>query len=402
VISSIRRFIASESAGGIVLALAAIVALIVSNSALAPHYRTFVEMRGEVRIANDALVLSKPLLLWVNDLWMAVFFFVVGLEIKRELVTGELRDRRVAALPLVAAVGGMVVPALIYLGFNRSGDAARGWGVPIATDIAFTLGVVAVLGRRVPPPLKLFLLTLAVVDDIGAIVVIAVVYARSIDGRWLAGAVAVGLAVVLLRSVRVERHAVFVVLGGLLWLCVLQSGIHATIAGVVMGLLTPARARGDGPSLAQRLEDLLHPWASFVIVPLFALANAGVELTGDQLTGASSITVGVTVGLVVGKTVGVTGAAWLAVRTGVARLPDGVRWIQLLGIGMLAGIGFTVALFVTGLAFVSASAQDEAKVGILAASIVAAALGALVLSVAGRDRAAVGARPPAVTEDPRP
>jgi NhaA family Na+:H+ antiporter len=411
----LQRFLRVEAAGGLLLLAATIVALGWANS---PAQDAYARLFGtEITLRIGSFALTGDLTDWINDGLMTLFFFVVGLEIKRELVAGELRDRRTAALPVIAALGGMVVPALIYVAFNAGGPGARGWGVPMATDIAFALGVVAILGSRVPAPLKLFLLTLAIVDDIGAIIVIAVFYAGSIRIPWLVAAVAVVGAVVVLRSLRVVYPAVYVALGLSLWVCVFRSGVHATIAGVVMGLLTPARAwrpeldagavltsleapdpgedpataarrasfliRGSVP-LTERLEDLLHPWTSYLVIPVFALANAGIEITRHGLTNVSSITAGVAVGLVVGKTVGVTGSAWLAVRAGVARLPDGVRWTQVLGIGTLAGIGFTVALFVTGLAFTSTVAQDDAKVGILVASILAAAVGGLVLSRSAR------------------
>jgi Na+:H+ antiporter, NhaA family len=397
------------------------VALVWANS---PWHGAYERLFGtELTLRVGSFALTGDLTHWINDGLMTVFFFVAGLEIKRELVAGELRDRRTAALPVVAAAGGMVVPALVYLACNAGGPGASGWGVPMATDIAFALGVVAVLGSRVPAPLKLFLLTLAIVDDIGAIVVIAVFYSGVIEVRWVVGAVAVVGAVVLLRSRRVVYQVVYVLLGLLLWLCMYESGVHATIAGVIMGLLTPARAlhpepdaesivdalearddqatavrrasfliRGSVP-ITERLEDVLHPWASYLVIPVFALANAGIELTRHAVGDVSTITLGVTIGLVAGKTVGITGSAWLAVRTGIGRLPDGVGWLQLLGVAVLAGIGFTVALFVTSLAFDSAVARDDAKIGILAASLLAALLGSLVLVLAHRAGRPAGAGP---------
>ena len=284
---------------------------------------------------------------------MALFFFVVGLEIKREWVAGELRDRRAAVLPAVAALGGMVVPALIYVAINLGGPGIDGWGIPMATDIAFALGVVAVLGRRVPTPLKVFLLTLAIVDDIGAILVIAVFYSDSIDFAWLAGGVGIVVLIALMRRAHIVYHVAYVVAGLALWLCVFESGVHATIAGVVMGLLTPALAfqpaleseaivdtlegrneltvddvrevsfliRTSLP-LTERLENLFHPWTSYLVVPVFALANAGIELTSDSFSRGTRVLLGVLVGLVVGKTVGIAGASWLVVKLGV-RFPAG-------------------------------------------------------------------------------
>ncbi len=412
----VQRFLDTEAAGGILLLAATVVALAWANSPWRAGYEALFTTR--IGLSIGTFRLQEDITHWINDALMALFFFVVGLEIKREWVAGELRDRRAAALPVVAAVGGMAVPALLYLAVNAGGDGADGWGIPMATDIAFALGVVAVLGRRVPASLKLFLLTLAIVDDIGAIVVIAVVYSGAIALGWLAGAVAAVAAVMVLRRVHVTNHAVYVGLGVGLWLCVFESGVHATIAGVVMGLLTPATPfqaeleaeeivdtlegqaelsaddvrrvsfliRASVP-LTEQLESGLHPWTSYLVVPLFALANAGVRLDGQALTSPGPVALGVVVGLVAGKTLGVAGAAWLATRFGVAQLPPGVRWSQLLGVAALAGIGFTVSLFVAGLAFDDpGDVRDEAKVGILVASVLAAALGATVLSLAGRRR----------------
>ncbi|HWJ97018.1 MAG TPA: Na+/H+ antiporter NhaA, partial [Acidimicrobiales bacterium] len=352
----------------------------------------------------------------VNDGLMALFFFVVGLEIKRELVAGELRDRRVAVLPAVAALGGMVVPAGIYVTLNTGGHGSHGWGIPMATDIAFALGVVALLGRRVPAPLKVFLLTLAIVDDIGAIVVIAVFYSDGIRWTWFIEALVVLGLVVLAQRARVRSLVVYVALGVAAWLFVFESGVHATIAGVVLGLLTPAKSllpeveaeaivdqlegrtdltaadvhrveflvRESVPP-TERIEHLLHPWTSYVIVPLFAFANAGIVLTGDAVTSPSSVLVGVVLGLVLGKTVGISLFSWIAVKLGWGVLPDGVRFGQLVGVAALGGIGFTVSLFITALAFEGEPLlADQAKIGILVASLAAAALGSVILTLAAR------------------
>jgi NhaA family Na+:H+ antiporter len=352
----------------------------------------------------------------VNDGLMALFFFVVGLEIKRELVAGELRDRRAAVLPAVAAVGGMVVPAAIFLAFNVNGAGSQGWGIPMATDIAFALGVVALLGSRVPAPLKVFLLTLAIVDDIGAIVVIAAFYSEGIRWAWFVEAIVVFGLVVVAQRARVRSLVVYVVLGAAAWLFVFESGVHATIAGVVLGLLTPARpllpeveaeaivdqleGRDDLTAAdvrrveflvresvppTERIERALHPWTSYVIVPLFAFANAGIVLSGDALTSPSAVILGVLVGLVVGKAVGIGLFSWIAVRAGWGVLPEGVRFGQLLGVAVLGGIGFTVSLFITALAFEDDPLlADQAKIGILLASVLAAALGSAVLAGAAR------------------
>jgi Na+:H+ antiporter, NhaA family len=354
----------------------------------------------------------------VNEGLMALFFFVVGLEIKREWVVGELRDRRAAALPGMAALGGMVVPALIYAALNAGTDTLDGWGIPMATDIAFALGVVALLGSRVPQSLKVFLLTLAIVDDVGAIVVIAVFYSNDIEPEWLLAAVGVALVVVVLRRAHVRYMPLYVLAGVGLWFAVFESGVHATIAGVVMGVLTPAlpfqpqvetqtivdvldRTPGitlqdvrassyllrESVSVAERVQDVLHPWISYVVVPVFALANAGITFTSDSLTGEPRVLLGVLLGLVVGKTVGVTAMTWLGVRLGIGRLAPGIDGRQVVGVAMLAGIGFTVALFISGLAFDDVAVQDQAKVGILLASVVAAVGGAGILLVAAWRRA---------------
>lgn len=412
----VRRFLRIEAAGGILLLAATVAALVWANS---PAHHSYVRLWHEpFTVALGPWRFHQSLGRVVNDGLMALFFFVIGLEIKREWVAGELRDRRAAVLPVVAAVGGMVVPALLYAGFNVGSGGARGWGIPMATDIAFALGVLTLLGRRIPNGLKVFLLTLAIVDDIGAILVIAVVYSGAIDWVWLATAAGAVAVIVGARAARVRWPVFYVAAGLFLWLATYSSGVHATIAGVVLGLLTPAvpfqpleatqaaaetLQAWEGLSVEEmrrvswlvreavpvtdRMEDLLHPWTSYVIVPVFALANAGVELRHGFSGAGTRILLGVAVGLVVGKAIGVTGASWLVIRSGLAPLPDGVRWRQLAGVGALAGIGFTMSLFMTDLAFRGAGAAafaDHAKVGILLASVVAAAAGVAILAMGGR------------------
>ena len=356
--SLLARFLAVEAAGGIVLLVATAAALGWANSPWSAAYEDL--WRGSRH--------------WVNDGLMAVFFFVAGLEIRREMVDGELADRRAAALPVAAAIGGMVVPALVFLSLNAGGAGGRGWGIPMATDIAFAVGVLALLGRRVPAAVRTTLLALAIVDDIGAIIVIAVVYAGSVSFVWLVAAVA-GLGVVALRRrLPSSSSSVFALAAVAVWFATLQSGVHPTIAGVALALVAPA-------PLAARLEAALHPWASFVIVPVFALANAGIAVSSDLLADAvgSPVAVGVAAGLVVGKLAGISAGAGVAVALGWAVLPGGVCWRHIVGIAGLAGIGFTVSLFVTGLAFAEPALRHEATVGVLAASIVSAALGSAVL-----------------------
>jgi NhaA family Na+:H+ antiporter len=384
VISSIRRFIASESAGGIVLALAAVVALIVSNSPLGPLYREFIGLRGEVRIANDLLVLAKPLLLWVNDLWMAVFFFVVGLEIKREVLAGELASVKQASLPAIAALGGMIVPALIYVALNHADPVAlRGWAIPTATDIAFALGILMLLGSRVPASLKVFLTAVAIIDDLGAIVVIAAFYTAQLSLPMLAAAGGGIALLVLLNRARVMNIGPYVVIGLVIWVCVLKSGIHATLAGVVTAMAIPLRDPQGGSPL-ETAEHALHPWVAFVVLPMFAFANAGVNLQGVSLaTLAQGIPLGIALGLVLGKAVGVFGASWLLMRLTGAALPAESTTRQFFGVCVLCGIGFTMSLFIGGLAFVGQDAayETQVKLGVLGGSLIAGVLGvALLLS----------------------
>ena len=409
------RFLAIEAASGVVLVVATIVALVWANSPWSDVYHEILDLHLEIDFGS-VHILDESVEHLINDGLMAIFFFVVGVEIKRELVAGELRDPRAAALPTIAAVGGMVVPALLYIAFNPSDPAANGWGIPMATDIAFALGVMSLLGPRVPTQLKLFLLTLAIVDDIGAISVIAIFYTSEIHMPWLIAAVALLVLILGLQRVRVWYTPLYVLIGAVVWYAVLESGVHATIAGVALGLLTPAtplqrEVRPDevvgtvvdpedldaasarraslyvreSVSVAERMENLIHPFSSFVILPIFALANAGVELTSEGVSNAatSSVTLGIIVGLVVGKTVGVTLFAWLAVRSGISTLPRFCNWQQMAAVGMLAGIGFTVALFITGLAFEGddvAVLDSEGRLGILVASFIASVLGVWLLA----------------------
>jgi len=375
---ALREFFTTETAGGVVLLAATVVALVWANSPWQDGYSSLWHATLTVGVGAHQVALDARH--WVNDGLMALFFLVVGLEVKREFLLGELRERRTAALPIIAAVGGMVVPALLFLAVVRSGDAARGWGIPMATDIAFALGVLAIVGRGAPSSVRLFLLTLAIVDDIGAIVVIAVWYSSGVDARWLAMAVAIVALVVVARRFAVATMPAFVVLGVALWCALYASGVHPTLAGVVLGLLVPVAP-------IERLEHALHGWSSFVIVPVFALANAGIAVGAHAMADAvtSRVTVGVVVGLVVGKFVGISASSWAAVRCGVADLPIGVRWRHVLGIGALGGIGFTVSLFITGLAFENGTMTEDVKFGILCAAVLATAASALLLRT-GDDR----------------
>jgi Na+:H+ antiporter, NhaA family len=404
-------FLHTEAAGGVALVVAAIAALVWANSPWDASYNDLWTTHLAVSLGDRELDLD--LRDWINDGLMALFFFVVGLEIKRELAEGELRDPRRAMLPACAALGGMIAPAAIYAAFNAGGEGSAGWGIPMATDIAIAVGVLSLMGSRVSPSLKLFLLALAIVDDIGAILVIAVFYTDDIHAEAQLAAVGLVLVVAAMRRWGVRSAPAYVVVGVALWLTLHESGIHATLAGVVLGLMAPtqpirqaelidaaeladvssyeaarqtATAARDTVSVVEWLEHRLHPWTSFVIVPLFVLANAGVPLSratvGDALT--SSVAGGIVVGLVVGKFVGVTGFTWLATRLGIARLPENTSWSGIVGVSALAGIGFTVSIFITGLAFGGEPLEDQAKVAILAASLLAAAIGSALILVTSR------------------
>ncbi len=381
-LTEIRRFIQSESAGGVVLGIAALAALLISNSPLAPAYQAFVGVRGELRIGGDWLVLSKPLLLWVNDLWMAVFFFLVGLEIKRELQGGELASLKQAMLPAGAALGGMVVPALIYGAINR-GDAValRGWAIPTATDIAFALGILMLLGSRVPASLKVFLTAVAIIDDLGAIVVIALFYTADLSATMLVAAGLGGVVLFGLNRARVTSIGPYVIVGLVIWVCVLQSGVHATLAGVLTALAVPLRS-ADGGSPLETAEHALHPWVAFGVLPMFAFANAGVSLAGvSWQTLAGPVPLGIMLGLVVGKAIGVFGASWLLMRLAGASLPAGASLRQFFAVCVLCGIGFTMSLFIGGLGFEGQEAiyETQLKIGVLGGSLIAALLGVALL-----------------------
>ena len=403
----VLRFIDREVAGGILLLVATAAALVWVNSGWGDSYHSFWHTEIELAVGSWHLP-HMSLGHFVNDALMALFFFVVGLEIKRELVTGDLSSMRAAALPAIGAAGGMIVPALLYFAFNTAGEASRGWGIPMATDIAFAVGIVALLGSRVSPKIKLFLLTLAIVDDIGAIAVIAIFYTSDLSTTWLLTALVGLIAVWVLQKIRVWAIPVYAVLGIFIWYATLESGVHATIAGVALGLLTPARPllgqrdaqqivdalpsdanvaevrhasflAQESVPLTERLEELLHPFTAFMIIPIFALANAGIVLSGDTISdaAASNVTLGIIVGLVIGKPLGIALFTWVATRFGFA-LPEGVNWPQFVGMGLAAGIGFTVSIFVGNLAFEDSAITELAKIGILVASLIAA-IGALVL-----------------------
>lgn len=379
-LNNIKDFLRLEAASGIILLAAAIVALVISNSPLSWLYDSLLDTPLEFRLG--AFMLAKPLLLWINDGLMAVFFLLVGLEIKREMLQGELSGKGQAILPAIGAAGGMVVPAAIYVTFNW-GDAAalRGWAIPSATDIAFAVGVLALLGPRVPLALKAFLTAVAIFDDVGAIAIIAVFYtdALSLVSLGLAALAAAALAFLNYRGVL--KLAPYILIGIFLWVCVLKSGVHATLAGVVLALAIPLRTRERaGYAPLTHLEHMLHPWVAFGIMPIFGFANAGVTLIGmDVATLLGPIPLGIAAGLFIGKQVGIYAFTWAAIRAGLASIPQGVSWAQIYGASLLAGIGFTMSLFIGILAFSDPAQAAGVRIGVLAGSLLSAVAGYIFL-----------------------
>jgi NhaA family Na+:H+ antiporter len=418
----LERFVHNETSGSVLLFGATVAALIWANSPWSASY--FALWKLPLSLGRRPL-LSMDLHHWIDDGLMALFFLVVGLEIKREIVKGELASIRQAALPIMAALGGMILPALLYFSLNRSGLGARGWGIPMATDIGFAMGVLALLGKRIPSSLRVFMLALAIVDDVGAILVIAFFYTPTISLPALAAAGGL-LALLIVLAMRQAPISLYVVVGFFFWAAVLSSGVHATIAGVILGLIAPIKpkfrpeelAEGAEPllmnfqaqilskdkssaeatlsaldqllrgtdSIAERLERTLHPWVCFLVLPLFALASAGVPLSSEQLRSAfsSPIALGVFLGLVVGKVAGITAFSFLAVKSKIAGMADGLTWAGITGVGILSGVGFTVALFISGLSFGDESLVATAKVAVLAASLAAGGLGYLYLRLSLR------------------
>jgi NhaA family Na+:H+ antiporter len=380
-----QEFADLEASGGLLLIGCTVAALIWANSPFSGSYFHFWHM--DLTFGRIGGLLAKPLHFWINDGLMALFFLLVGLEIKREILVGELASFQRAVLPIAAALGGMIVPAAFYLLFNQGGPGAAGWGIPMATDIAFALGVLALLGSRVPTSLKVFLAALAIADDIGAVLVIAFFYTERIS--WISLGVGGVFFVALLAANRagVRHLLIYAILGLGLWVAFLQSGIHATVAGVLLAIAIPTRQRtasrdvltsNESPML--RLEHALIPWNRYLIMPVFALANAGVALGGGAARSVvAPVSLGVICGLVIGKPIGIVLFSWLAIRTRLAAMLDGIGWCQIVGVGMLGGIGFTMSLFIANLAFGEAPALETAKVGILLASVVSGIAGAIVL-----------------------
>ena len=376
-------FLRDEALGGGALLVATVAALVWAN--LGASYVSFWDT--ELTLGIGSASITEDFQHWVNDGLMALFFFVVALEVKREFATGDLRDRKTATVPVLAALGGALLPILIFVLLTLSGDGARGWAIPAATDIAFAIGVLALLGDRVPSGVKLLLLTIAVVDDIVAIAVIALFYSSGISLGWLA-VVAGGLGTILaMRAGGVQRIVAYVPVGAIVWVAMLESGVHATIAGVAVGLLTPAGPVG-GRRVLETLEHRLHPLTSLLVIPLFALANAGIAFDGPTLSNAagSQVVWAIAVGLVVGKLLGIAGTTLLVVRLGIGNLPAGVRAPHVWGIAALGGIGFTVSLFIAQLAYTDPATVDAAKIGIFAGSLTSALLGVLILTRTARPR----------------
>ncbi len=386
--TALRDFFKWEAAGGVCLVIAATLAIVLANSPLAPIYLSFLQVDMEVRIAT--LQIDKPLLLWINDGLMAVFFLLVGLEIKREFLEGELSSRAQAALPAMAALGGMVVPALIFVAINFGRpEYLAGWAIPAATDIAFALGVLSLLGSRVPMSLKVLLTAIAVLDDLGAIVIIAVFYTPdlSVTSLLLAGGALAGLFV--LNRFNVQKLAPYVLLGVVLWACVLKSGVHATLAGVALAMAFPITPKKDGgASMLRSAEHGLHPWVAFGVLPLFGFANAGVSFADVGLDSfVDPLKLGIALGLFAGKQIGIFAAFWLMISRGWAKMPEGASWRQLYGLAALCGIGFTMSLFIGGLAWQHEDYADKIRLGVIVGSLASSALGALLLSTAKPRRA---------------
>lgn len=379
--STLRRFIDNEASGGLLLMLVAVLALVTANSPIAPAYfEALHSYLGPLSVQH-----------WINDALMALFFLLVGLEIKREVLDGQLSSWTRRILPGGAALGGMIVPALIYTAFNLGSPAAHGWAIPAATDIAFALGVLSLLGPRVPATLKVFLTALAIIDDLGAVLIIAVFYTAGLQLWALGGAGVVMAALVLLNRLRVNSLLPYLGFGVALWLLVFSSGVHATIAGVLLAMTIPIKTTPgtpeapDAESPLHRLEHALHRPVAFIVVPIFGFANAGLSLAGlgaDAIV--APVTLGVALGLFLGKLIGVLGSVWLMVKVGIADLPSAASWRQMFGVALLCGIGFTMSLFVALLAFAEPSLQDEAKLGIMLGSLVAGLCGYLVLAGSAR------------------
>ena len=380
---SLRDFLKQESAGGIVLMAAAAIAVLWANSPLSPAYFGMLDTQVAATVGGEGV--KKSALLWINDGLMALFFLLVGLEVKREVLIGQLSSWQQSSLPIFAAIGGMALPAVVFVAINLGQPGnLQGWAIPAATDIAFALGILALLGSRVPVALKALLLAVAVIDDIGAIAIIALFYTPGVDLAMLGAAAVVLVLLAGFGYMRVGSSIPYAILGVALWYFVLKSGVHATLAGVALAMCIPMTDR-KGEAKLEHWEHGLHPWVAFMVVPIFALANAGVSFEGMEPAALlAPLPLGIALGLLVGKQAGIVGLAWLAVKSGIARLPQGVGWLQVWGLSLIAGIGFTMSLFIGNLAFDDPAAINAVKLGVLAGSIVSALLGVAILLTARR------------------
>ena len=371
----IRHFFKMESAGGILLVIAAAIAMTIANTPLNEVYQSVLQ----------SYVLGLSVSHWINDGLMAIFFLIIGLEVKRELLEGALKSKETAIFPAIAAVGGMLAPALVYVAFNYGdADAIRGWAIPAATDIAFALGIMALLGNRVPVSLKVFLLALAIIDDLGVVVIIALFYTGELSTTALGVGFAMTAALFILNAKKVTKLTPYIIVGAILWFAVLKSGVHATLAGVVIGFAIPLKGKKDEESPLKKMEHGLHPYVAFGILPVFAFANAGISLAGVSIDGLTSmLPLGIALGLLIGKPVGIFTFSWVAVKSGIAKLPEGINFIHIFAVSILCGIGFTMSIFISSLAFGQANPEYEtyARLGILMGSTISAVLGYVLLRV---------------------
>ena len=378
-LSRIQAFMKLEASAGLILMGVALLAMLAANTALAPFYDGF--LGTNVRVGIGGFEISKPALLWINDGLMAIFFFLVGLEIKREVLTGELSSFDKAVLPVLAAIGGMAIPGHIFVALNwASPETLNGWAIPTATDIAFALGILALLGTRAPVALKVFLLAIAIIDDLGAIVIIAVFYTSELSTNALTLSMLGFAMAVALNRMGVQRVAPYLIIGVFMWVFVLKSGVHATLAGVLIALTIPLKKKDGDKALLYKLEHELHPWVAFLILPVFAFANAGVSLQGISLSDLlQPLPLGIAAGLFLGKQLGVFGATWIGVKSGLARLPEGVGWRHVYGVACLTGVGFTMSLFIGSLAFGADETMNAVHLGVISGSILSGLLGFALL-----------------------
>ena len=385
--SRIQEFIRLETSGGVVLMIAAIFAMIIANTPLSATYDLILGTYIKVGIGNFEI--AKPAILWINDGLMAIFFFLVGLEIKREVLAGELSSFDKAILPIMAAIGGMAVPGIIFAIINwGTPENLNGWAIPTATDIAFALGILALIGSRAPISLKIFLLAIAIIDDLGAIVIIAIFYTSELSLSALSFSVIGFAAAVALNRMGVQRTAPYLLVGIVMWVFVLKSGVHATLAGVLIAFTIPLKTKNEDEALLYKMEHGLHPWVAFLILPVFAFANAGVNFTGigiDDLL--QPLTLGIAVGLFLGKQIGVFLATWIGVKSGIARLPENVSWKHVYGVACLTGVGFTMSLFIGSLAFTTADVMNAVRLGVVLGSVLSGIIGYLLLKSAAHHSA---------------